>query len=196
MVTLVGTPKVWQEFGNLFSALQHKTQNRLLSMVLSSQVQESSDKEVSGVVRAEHLASCPYAVSRQISARSIGDSSSRKVKAQRRATVRWEEPLTLAARAKAEAGLKKALHDSKDALAQAAQNHLDIRDLSSALPEAVADKSYVAEVVSLPQLNTIAPVFIDRSADFIRLKKVFEDNKLFRQKVRCIIRTTPMLPTI
>lgn len=196
MVTLVGTPKVWQEFGNLFSALQHKTQSRLLSMGLSAQVQENSEKEVSGMVRSENLASCPATTFKQISDRSSEGATSPKIKAHRRARVHSEEPLTLTAKVRTDSIRKESLPSSEHALAQAAQNQLDIRELSSALPEAVADKSYVTEVVSLRQLNTIAPVFIERGADFIKLKKALEDNKLPRQKIRCVNRTTPALRTI
>src|SRR5947209_19815940 len=98
MVTLVGTPKVWQEFGNLFSTLQHKTQNRLLSMGLSAQVQENSEKELSGVLRSENLALCPAATFKQISDRSSESFSSHKIKAHRHAAVQSEEALTLTAR--------------------------------------------------------------------------------------------------
>ncbi|HKC64640.1 MAG TPA: hypothetical protein VKB86_13450 [Pyrinomonadaceae bacterium] len=195
MVTLVGTPKVWQEFGNLFSALQHKTQNRLLSMGLSAQVQENSEKEVSGVVRPENIASCPAATFKQISDRSSEGTSSTKIKAQRRARVRSEEPLTLTARVRTDSIRKETLPSSEHALAQAAQNQLDIRGLPSAFAEEIADKSNVTEVVSLPQLNMIAPIFIERGADFLKLKKALEENKLPRQKIRCIIRTTPAIRT-
>jgi len=196
MVTLVGTPKVWQEFGNLFSALQHKTQSRLLSMGLSAQVQENSEKEMSGVVRSENLASCPVATFKQISDRASESAESYKIKAQRHAAVHSEKPLTLTAKVVADSLRKESLPSSEHALAQATQNQLDIRGLTSAFTEEIADKSNVTEVVTLPQLNTIAPVFIERGEALLKLKKAFEENKLIRQKVRCVIRSTPALPTI
>ncbi|MDQ3819064.1 MAG: hypothetical protein M3362_15500 [Acidobacteriota bacterium] len=196
MVTLVGTPKVWQEFGNLFSSLQHKTQNRLLSMGLSAQVQENSDREVSGVVRSENLAyTCPAATPKQVSDRSSDGAPSTKIKVQRRAAVRSEEPLTLTARVRTDSLKKESLPISEHALAESIQNHLDIRGLTSAFTEEIADKSNVTEVVTLLQTNAIAPVFIERGTDFLKLKKVFEENKLTRQKIRCVIRTTQTLPT-
>lgn len=195
MVTLVGTPKIWQEFGNIFSALQHKTQNRLLSMGLSAQVQENSEKELSGMVRSENLASCPAATFKQIADRPSEGAPSTKTKTQRHTRAHSEEPSTLTARVRTDSIRKDSLPASEHALAQAAQNQLDIRGLPSAFTEEIADKSNVTEVVSLPKLNMIAPVFIERGADFIKLKKALEENKLTRQKIRCVIRTTPALRT-
>src|SRR3954466_10336477 len=87
MVALVGTPRVWKEFGNILASLQHKTQNKLLSMAVNSQVREGDTQEIAWMSQSEQRASsCPFEKSIQVAVnrKSVNSTAPRKFKVERR----------------------------------------------------------------------------------------------------------------
>ena len=87
----------------------------------------------------------------------------------------------------------------EESLAWTGENQLAMHAIAS-VPKDLLDKSNVTEFVTISQANHLpqvnAPqVFVGKSADFIKLRKSFEECKVLRQKVRYIItRTPPALP--
>jgi hypothetical protein len=199
MVALVGTPRVWKEVGNILASLQHKTENRLLSMAVNSQVRESTVEEMAGTpTMPAHLASsCPAAKFAQIAdnSKTVKSSAPRRLKVERRALPSSDELSTLASNS-----IGKMHHDVKmprpeESLAWVGEKQLAMHDMAS-VPREILTKSDVTEFVALPQVNTIPTVFIEKNADLIKLKKSLEESKGLRQKVRYIIsRNIPSLPS-
>jgi hypothetical protein len=191
VVTLGGSPQVWQQLSNLVAAVQHKAQIKFLSMVLTPQT-GVDEVEAAPTAASEHLASCqgsPF-VQAQRDSRATTGPSTRKVKTERRSTVRSEEPLTLALKDAAKVDKGESL-PRLDNLAWTTQNHLTMHGVTSAPPEMAMAKSNIVEVVVLPKIDTFGPAFID-SANLSKLKKALEDNKVMRVKTRYII-TRPLL---
>ena len=199
MVALVGTPRVWKEFGNILAALQHKTQNKLLSMAVNSQVRDGGDtQEIAGMPQSEHLAStCPYEKFSQVvtSRKTLNSPAPRKVKVERRALPGSDEISTLAVNAESKMGHDVKLPSPEETIAWVGENKLTIHDIAS-VPREISDKSDVTEFVTAPKINTFPTVFIEKSADLIKLKKCLEESKAARQRVRYVINTKalPVLP--
>jgi hypothetical protein len=184
IMTLGSSPQVWQQLRNLLSAVQHKAQIKFLSMVLSPRA-DSDAVETTPTVQAEHLASCKASGFEQVQGKSQAkpNSSPRKMKTQRRASVSSEEQeaLALADLAKAE-GKLSSLHLN----AARSENHLTMQGVDFAPTATVTDRGSIVEVVVLPQIDAIAPTFID-SGNFLKLKKTFEESKVLHQKTRYLI---------
>ena len=97
VVTLGGSPQVWQQLSDLVAAVQHKAQITFLSMVLSPRA-GSTEEQATLSAQPEHLASCqgsPLNLA-QGDSQTRTDSSLRKVKMQQRAVVKAEGPEALA----------------------------------------------------------------------------------------------------
>lgn len=191
VVTLGGSPQVWQQLSNLIAAVQHKAQIKFLSMVLTPQT-GMDEVETAPVTQSEHLASCqgsPF-VQTQSDSKARTDLSPRKVKPQRRAAIAAEEPVTLALKeaAKLDRG-KSLLH--LDNLARTTENRLTMHGVTSRPPEIAMAKSDIVEVVVLPKMDTFKPAFID-SASLSKMKKALEDSKAIRLKTRYLI-TRPVI---
>ena len=197
LVTLVGTPRVWQEFGNILASLQHKTQSKLLSMAVNSQVRESNGEEIAATPVSEQLASCPGSKSEQVveSHKSINSPTPRKLKAQGRALPDSDESATLASNFGHQAWKGVALPRPEESLGWVGENQLSMHAVASVPPEFL-DKSDVTEFVTLPKVTAIAPAWKISDADIVKLKKAVEEGKSVRQKVRyVIIRNAPALPS-
>jgi len=200
MVTLVGTPRIWQEFGNILASLQHKTQNKLMNMVVSSQVREGNEEElVAGTPMPEHLASsCPGSKSYQVAdgRNSVNTTTPRKLRAQRRAAPGTDGSMAFAWRTRDNVGGRtESLPRPEESMAWAGENQLTMHTLASVPPDLLTDKSTVTEFVHVPQVNVIAPTFAIKGADLIKLKKTLEESKGVRQRVRYIFsKGTPALP--
>jgi hypothetical protein len=191
VVTLGGSPQVWQQLSNLIAAVQHKAQIKFLSMVLTPQT-GGDEVETVPAIQSEHLASCQGSPFEQVQSdsKATTDSSIRKVKAERRAPVRSEEPATLALRDVAKVdNAGSLLH--LDKLARTTQNHLTMHGVTSMPPEIATAKSDIVEVVVLPKMDTFAPAFID-STSLSKMKKALEDSKAIRLKTRYLI-TRPVI---
>jgi len=202
MVALIGTPKVWQEVGNLLASLQHKTQSKLLSMVLSSQVQEESGELLAANTNAYQPVACPASKLKQVvdDSRSGAESPSRKAKIRVRAAttaVSAEEHYALASMPATEFDSKAFSQDSKKSLTRQSENYLAIHSLDSLPRELSMNKGDVNEFVALPQMNAVAPVvWVEKEADLQKLKKALEDGKAIRQKVRYVIgKNTVVVPS-
>jgi len=199
MVALVGTPRVWKEFGNILASLQHKTQNKLLSMAVNSQVRDGGDtQEIAGMPQSEHLAStCPYEKFSQVMAnrKIVNSPAPRKVKVERRALPGSDEISTLAVNTESKMGHDVKLPSPEETIAWVGENKLTIHDIAS-VPREILDKSDVTEFATAPKLNTFPTVFIEKSGDLIKLKKCLEESKAVRQRVRYVINTKalPALP--
>jgi hypothetical protein len=191
VVTLGGSPQVWQQLSNLIAAVQHKAQIKFLSMVLTPQT-GADEVETAPTIQSEHFASCQASPFEQVQSdsKATTDSSPRKVKAQRHAAVRSEEPLTLALRDAAKVDKGESLFHLAN-LARSTQNRLTMHGMTNVPPEIAMAKSNIVEVVVLPKMDTFAPAFID-SASLPKLRKTLEDNKAMRLKTRYII-TKPLL---
>jgi hypothetical protein len=191
VVTLGGSPQVWQQLNNLIAAVQHRAQIKFLSMVLTPQT-GADEVETAPLAQPEHLASCQGSLfgQAQSDSKAKTDSSSRKVKPQRRAAIVPEEPRTLALEGAAKVDKGESLL-RPDNLARTAQNRLTMHAVANVPPEIAMAKSNIVEVVVLPKIDTFAPAFID-SASLSKLRKTVEDNKAMRLKTRYII-TRPAL---
>ena len=88
------------------------------------------------------------------------------------------------------------LPSSVETMAWVGENKLTMHDIAS-VPREMLDKSDVTEFVTVPKMNTIPTIFIEKSADLIKLKKSFEESKAVRQRVRYVINTKafPVLPS-
>ncbi|HEX8888042.1 MAG TPA: hypothetical protein VF779_02640 [Pyrinomonadaceae bacterium] len=195
MVALVGTPRVWKEFGNILASLQHKTQNKLLSMAVNSQVHEGDTQEIAAMPQSEHMAStCPYEKFSQvaINRKSVNTSAPRKVKVERIARPSSDELSTLAANAASKMGHDVKLPRPEETMAWVGENKLIIHDIAS-VPREMQEPSNVTEFVAVPKINTIPTVFIEKNADLIKLKKSLEETKALRQRVRYVF-TAKNLP--
>jgi hypothetical protein len=191
VMTLGGSPQVWQQVNNLIAAVQHRAQIKFLSMVLTPQT-GVDEVETAPLAQSEHFASCqgsPF-VQTQSDSRARTDSSARKVKPERRAAITSKEPVTLALKETAKVDRGESLpHLGK--LARTTQNRLTMHGVTSAPPEIAMAKSDIVEVVVLPKMDTFAPAFID-TASLPKLRKMMEDSKAIRLKTRYLI-TRPVL---
>lgn len=199
MVALVGTPRVWKEFGNILASLQHQTQNKLLSMAVNSQVREGETQEIAGTPQSEHLASaCPFEKFSQVAVnrKAVNSSVSRKVKVEKLARPGSDESSSLAANTTNKMGHDVKLPLPEETMAWVGQNQVTIRDIAS-VPQETLDRSDVTEFVTVPKVSTIPNVSIEKNADLIKLKKSFEETKALRQKVRYVFttRSLPVLPS-
>jgi hypothetical protein len=91
-------------------------------------------------------------------------------------------------------------HDVKlpgpeETMAWAGENKINMHDIAS-VPREMLNKSNVAEFVTVPKINTIPAIFIEKNADLIKLKKSLEESKAVRQRVHYAINTKglPVLP--
>jgi hypothetical protein len=192
VVTLGGSPQVWQQLNNLIAAVQHRAQIKFLSMILTPQTGADEVNTTAPLAQSEHFASCqgsPFGQT-QSDSRATTDSSSRKVKTQRRAAVRSEEAVTLALKDAAKVDKGESL-PRLDNLAWTTQNRLIMHGVTNVPSEIATAKSNIVEVVVLPKTDTFAPAFID-SASLPKLRKILEDNKVMRLKTRYLI-TRPVL---
>jgi hypothetical protein len=191
MVALVGTPRVWKEFGNILASLQHKTQNKLLSMAVNSQVHEGDTQEIAAMPQSEHPASaCPYEKFSQVAVnrKSVNSPAPRKVKVERRSLPSSDELSTVAANTENKLGHDVKLPSSVETMAWVGENKLTMHDIAS-VPREMLDKSDVTEFVTVPKINTIPTIFIEKNTDLIKLKKSLEESKAVRQRVRYVINT-------
>jgi hypothetical protein len=191
VVTLGGSPQVWQQLSNLIASVQHKAQIKFLSMVLTPQT-GANEVETVPAIQSEHFASCqgsPFEQA-QSDSKTTTNSSFRKVKTERRAVVRSEEPVTLALREVAKVDNAGSLFHFHN-LARTTQNRLTMHGVTSVPPEMATAKSDIVEVVVLPEMDTFAPAFID-SVSLSKLKKTLEENKVMRLKTRYLI-TRPVI---
>jgi hypothetical protein len=191
VVTLGGSPQVWQQLSNLVAAVQHKAQMTFLSMVLSPR---TGSDETTPSLLSEHLASCEGSSfnQAQVYSRTVTDSSPRKVRAPQRATAaRVEEPETLVLKETAKVDEGESLPRLHNP-AHLAENPLTMHAVTAVPPEIAMNQSNVVEVVVLPQLYSVAPAFIE-SANLIKLKKTLDENKVMRLKTRYLI-NRPILP--
>jgi len=186
VVTLGGSPQVWQQLSNLIAAVQHRAQIKFLSMVLTPQT-GVDEVETAPLAQSEHLTSCQGSAFEQTQSdsKATTDSSPRKIKTERRAAVRSEEHQTLALKDAAKVDKGESLFHLAN-LARSTQNRLTMHGVTSVPPEIAMAKSDVVEVVVLPKMDTFAPAFID-SASLPKLRKALEDNKVMRLKTRYII---------
>ena len=198
VVTLGGSPQVWNQLSNLVAAVQHKAQITFLSMVLSPRA-GGDEVQAAQWSQPEHLASCqgaPFNLA-QVDSQTRLDSSSRKVKTQQRttatatATARAEEPQTLALKEMARVDESESLPRQHNPAHMFAQNPLTMHAVTNVPTEIAMNKSNVVEVVVLPRLYTVAPTMVE-SANLIKLKKL-DDGKLLRLKTRYQI-YKPALP--
>jgi hypothetical protein len=193
VVTLGGSPQVWQQLTNLVAAVQHKAQITFLSMVLSPRT-DTTEEQATLWAQPEHLASCqesPLNLA-QVDSQTRTDSSLRKEKApQQRAVVKAEGPETLALKETARVDEGESLPRQHNP-AHMAQNPLTMHAVTDVPPEIAMNKSDIVEVTVLPRLYSVAPVFIE-SANLIKLKKSLDENKVMRLKTRYII-NRPVLP--
>jgi hypothetical protein len=196
MVAVVGTPRAWQEVSNIFASLQHKTQNKLLSMAVNSQVREVGEVAMAGIPQAEQSASCPFARHSEVAGnrQSINSSAPRKLKVERRALPSADESSALAYNFTGAKGKKMVLPPSANSLEWTEENQLAMHDIAS-VPHEIRDKNSVTEFVTLPQINPNPHVFVMKDADLIKLKKSFEESKNIRQRIRYVYnRSLPTLP--
>jgi hypothetical protein len=192
VVTLGGSPQVWQQLNNLIAAVQHRAQIKFLSMVLTPQT-GADEVETAPLPQSEHFASCtgsPIVPEAQSDSKAKTGSAPRKIKTERRALPSSEEPMTLALKDAAKVDVDESLLHL-DNLARTAQNHLTMHGVTNAPREIAMAKSNIVEVVVLPKMNAFAPVALD-SANLSKLKKTLEDNKVVRVKARYLI-TRPLL---
>lgn len=198
MVALVGTPRAWQAFSNIFAALQHKTQNKLLSMAVNSQVQERGEEVLAGTpLAAEHLASCTKVNPFQIAEvrKPVSAPTARKLRAERRVQPGSDNHSLRAADTLANKSLDVTLPRPEESLAWVSENRLEMHPLAS-VPRELLDKSNVMEFVTLPKVNAVPAIFAGKEVDLIKLKKSLEEMKAARQKTRyVIIRNLPASPT-
>jgi hypothetical protein len=199
MVALVGTPRVWKEFGNILASLQHQTQNKLLSMAVNSQVHDGDTQEIAGMPQTEHLAStCPYEKFSQVAAnhKIVNSPAPRKVKVERRALPSSDQFSTVEANIASKMGHDVKLPSPEETMAWAGENKINMHDIAS-VPREILDKSNVTEFVTLPKVNMMPTVFIEKNADLIKLKKSLEETKALRQRVRYIFipRNLPVPPS-
>src|SRR4051812_49003218 len=133
LVALVGTPRAWLEFSNVLAALQHKTQNKLLSMAVNSQVQESGEEERAVVPSSEHHAPCPFTTSYQVADnyKPVNYSAPRKPKAERRALPSSEGSSALAANSVAKKHRQVTLPRPEESLAWTGENQLAMHAIAS-----------------------------------------------------------------
>jgi len=198
MVALVGTPRVWKEFGNILASLQHKTQNKLLSMAVNSQVRESNGEEVAiNLPQTENPASCPFEKYSVVAEnrKAVSTPAPRKVKVERVARPRADEFSTLAANTAIKMGHDVKLPRPEETMTWVATNPLTMHDIAS-VPREMLERSNVTEFVTLPKVNTFPTVLIEKNADLMKLKKSLEENKALRQKVRYVytIKNAPAPP--
>jgi hypothetical protein len=187
VVTLGGSPQVWQQVNNLIAAVQHRAQIKFLSMVLTPQNGANEVQTLVPLTQFEDIASCqgsPFAQT-QSDSKAKTDSSTRKVKPQRRAAITSDEPVTLALKEAAKVDQGESLFHL-DNLARTTQNRLTMHGVTNAPPEIAMAKSNIVEVVVLPKMDTFAPAFID-SASLPKLRKIMEDSKVMRLKTRYLI---------
>ncbi|MDT5063114.1 MAG: hypothetical protein QOH63_3573 [Acidobacteriota bacterium] len=192
VVTLGGSPQVWQQLSNLVAAVQHKAQIAFLSMVLSPRT-GSDEAQATSLVQSERLASCegsPFNQA-QVDFKTRTDSASHKVRTQQRDAARAEVPETVALKETARVGEGESLprlHNPE----HMAQNFLTMHAVTAVPPEIAMNQSNVVEVVVLPQIYSVAPAFVE-STNLLKLKKTLDENKLMRLKTRYLI-NRPALP--
>lgn len=197
VVTLGGSPQVWNQLSNLVAAVQHKAQITFLSMVLSPRA-GGDEVQAAQWSQPEHLASCqgaPFNLAQVDSQTRLG-SSFRKVKTQQRTTTtttiaRAEEPETLALKEMARVDESESLPRQHNPAHMFAQNPLSMHAVTDVPSELAMNKSNVVEVVVLPRLYTVAPAFVE-TANLIKMRKL-DESKLLRLKTRYQI-YKPVLP--
>jgi hypothetical protein len=186
VVTLGGSPQVWQQLSNLVAAVQHKAQITFLSMVLSPRT-GSDEVQATPWVQSEHLASCEGLQFNQVqdNSKTRTDPSPRNVRTQQRTAAKAEEAGTLALKDTARVDEGESLPRLNNR-AHMAQNHLTMHAVTAVPSEIAMNKSDIVEVVVLPQIYSVAPAFVE-SANLLKLKKALDENKVMRLKTRYLI---------
>lgn len=185
VMTIGGSPQVWQRLGDLIATVQHKAQIKFLSMVLSPRAGDDG-AETTENARVEHPALCKAAAFDRAEGESQAkpDSSPRKTKTPRRAaSINSEERGALAL---TDAVKGEAKFSSQHLNPAGSENRLAMHGVGFAPAEMATVRSNVVEVVVLPQINSFAPAFVD-VGNTLKLKKTFEQTKAFRQKIHYVI---------
>ena len=196
VMTLAISPQVWQKLGNLLDAIQHQAQIKMLSMVLSPQDSDDEVEPASTTIQSEHFASCQGSpsVQAQVDAQTKPAASFHKARTERRAADRSEKQEALAFNAQAKDAQGESLPHFNNP-ARTTPNLWAMHGVAFAPREIATDKSNIAEAVVLPQLDSIAPVFIENVNFQFKLKKILDENKLTRQRSRCpLAKSAPPLP--
>ena len=213
MITLVGTPRAWQEIGNLLATAQHKAQVKFWSMVLPAG-RESADAETIAAARrleasaTEVASNCPVeggkvwedqvAGGSRANRRTAPISFQPKARAQRPpAAVPTASHGVLIAKAlktqRGNGGAESLLHS-----ANLPENHpLGFAEshpssvprpgaLVAALPKPPVGGKDTYRFVLIPNANSVVPALIDKEniVHLKQMRKAFEDNKALRQKSR------------
>lgn len=211
MITLVGTPRAWQEVGKLLATAQHKAQVKFWSMVLPGD-RESANAETIAAAQpseassAEVASNCPLeggesrenqvASNSQANRRTIPASLQAKAKAQRAPERAPASHGVLTAKAlkavRENSSVERLLHS-----ASMPENQLlgiaESRPPSSprpgavvALPAPPASNGDSFRYVLIPNVSPAVSALVDKES-IVQLKlmrKSFEDNKVIRQKGR------------
>lgn len=197
VMTLAISPQVWQKLGNLLDAIQHRAQVKILSLVLSQQESNDEVEPAATTIQTEHFASCQGStfVQAQDDVQTKADSTSHKIRTTRHAADKSEKPETLAFNAQDKDAQGESLSHLNN-IAREIPNQWTMRGASFAPRDFAMDKDNVAEALALPQPDSVAPVFVENVNFQLKVKKILDENKLTRQRVRCPLgKSIPPLPS-
>ena len=197
VVTLAGSPPVWQKLSNFVSAVQHRAQIKFLSMVLTPSADGSEVRDMPEV-EDQYVASCPE-VSSQVACRSrtqqISPSKPSKLVANRGSALKTIEQNAPAIERAAKEARFEALSHMTELLPETPK--ASTVPAVAAIPRALTlNDSDVQDLVRLSQRNFSAPVFVDGTNPNIhlKLKKILDDRKATRQRTRFVIASPVVAP--
>ena len=199
-IALVGTPRAWQEAGNLLSFVQQKAQMKFWSMVLRPR--ESAEVELIAAAEtfddaplAGHLSEC-YTERRETPAGEAANHSGAAPKtvagpkaAARRQRTPARDSALIAHAAEARGKAARALDSVEIANLQLPSMIEDARPHTVAVPVArVAPQANndTYTFVQIPSASPVASAFVEKGtlSQLKMLRKSFGDGKLLRQKGR------------
>jgi hypothetical protein len=196
VVTLAGSPPVWQKLSNFVSAIQHRAQIKFLSMVLRPSADES---EVRDLPEVEDQ----YDASRsEVSSQVASDCPTAKApsKPSKLVANRGNALKTIEQNAPA---VERAVKEARfEALSHMTELLPEMPKASSvpavaAIPRTLTlNEGDVRDLVRMSQRDFSAPVFVDSTNPNIhlKLKKILDDRKATRQRTRFIIGTPVVAP--
>lgn len=200
-IALVGTPRAWQEIGNLLEAAQQKAQLKFWSMVM----RPSATAEVELVAAedstpAHGVSPCPREGGREESLKLVSYKEPRRPRAssaRRRQRTQADSGALIAHAPKAPAvkeSVERALR-----LERLKDADFDFHEVAETVP-APRPRPAAADTLSFVQLPPAAPVAVafsekEVACQFRLLKKTLNENKLLlRQRGRLPVRVSAPFP--
>ncbi|MDT4966980.1 MAG: hypothetical protein QOJ64_1717 [Acidobacteriota bacterium] len=196
VVTLAGSPPVWQKLSNFVSAIQHRAQIKFLSMVLQPGPDDSQVRDIP-VIEDQYVASrsevgsqvasdCPAAKTPSKPSKLVANRSNALKTIEQNA--RAIERTVKEARFEALSHMTELLPEPPKASTVPAV---------ASIPRTLTfNESDVRDLVKLSQRDFSASGFVDGTNPNIhlKLKKILDDRKATRQRTRFIIGTPVVAP--